>query len=152
MQKRVISGVKSEAMVLWVIAIAIATGVMLYKDVTDVGLRGTLLFRSMGYMVHPVFYGGMAYLLFRFGRLLVHRNEYLTVTAGSVVVGGKVIPIDDLELIARRNFLGLREIAFWRNGKQEHATKAYYFSRPFAEVMDELNDALAKHRAEASGR
>lgn len=144
MHKRVISSIRSEVVVIWLLAVAIGTGWMLHEDLTSDGLRKTLMFRSLGYAVYPVFYGCMAYLLYWFGRRLSRGSEYLTAANGSIAIGETVIPIEGLTFETRRNFLGLREIAFSRDGQRVFATKAYFLARPFAEVVEELKYVIQR--------
>jgi hypothetical protein len=133
------------------IGVAAAGIVALYLDFTSDGLRGTLMFRSIGYMVYPLFYGGVAYLLYRYGSHLTNGGAYLTASANSITVGGKTFASKDLQFSVRRNWLGLREIEFLRRGRREFAVKAYYLARPAAEVIAELNRALAGSEAPVPG-
>jgi len=142
--KRLISSVRSEVVVLWLIAVTIGAGLVLHDDLTGGGLRNTLMFRSIGYMVYPVFYGCVAYLLFRFGRLLSRGRDYLTAANGSITVGETVLPIEGLSVETRRNFLGLREIVFHRDGQRVYAAKAYFLARPLGEVIEDLKYVLQR--------
>lgn len=141
-QTRVISGIRSEVVILWLVAVGVCTAFVLRGDLSGEGLRGTLLFKSIGYFVYPVFYGGVAYLFFRFGRLLANGSDYLSARDSSIIVGGRVLPIDGLAVDVTRNWLGLQEIVFRRNAQREFAVKAYALSRPVAEVIEELKYVL----------
>jgi hypothetical protein len=144
--RRVISGVRREAFVIWFIAVAVMGSVVLYGDITGIGLRRTLLFRAVGYMAYPVFYGGLAYLLVKWGRIIASDRDYLTTSGDVIEIGGKVLPIDGLQCEARRNWLGLRDLVFRRDGRLVFAVKAYTLSKPLADVIKELelNGVLAR--------
>jgi hypothetical protein len=130
---RVISGFRREVSILWLGAVAVGAALVLRSDLSGEGLRGTLLFKSIGYSVYPVFYGCIAILIFRFGRLLANGGDYLSASDSSIVVGGRVLPLDGLSVDVTRNWLGLREIVFLRNSQREFAVKAYALSKPVAE-------------------
>lgn len=144
MHKRVISSVRSEVVVLWLIAVATGAGVMLHEDLAGRGLRETQKFLAVGYAIYPLFYGCMAYLLFTFGRLLSIGSGYLTAANGSLTIGGTVLPFEGLTFDVRRNFLGLREIVFYRDGQRVYAAKTYFMARPFHEVVEDLKFVLQR--------
>ena len=146
MHRRVISGLRTEVLTLWLVGIATAGACTLYSDLTASGLRSTQLFLSIGYGVYPVFYGSIAYLMFWLGRRLLDGAEYITAADDEIRIGPKVVQAEGLHVEARRNWLGLREIEFLRDGKREMTVKAYFLSRPMAEVIADLNYVIAKHR------
>jgi len=123
----------------------------LYTDFTSDGLRGTQMFRAIGYMVYPVFYGSVALLLYRFGSHLANGDAYLTASANSITVGGKTIPLEGLQVSIVRNWLDLREIEFRCHGQRRFAVKAYYLAQPYSEVVTELNRALTGYETQAPG-
>ena len=129
---------------LWLIAVAIGAGVMFYNDLAGNGLRKTQMYLAIGYMVYPVFYGCVAYALFKFGRLLSMGGEYLMAANGSLTVGETVLPIDGLTFEVRRNILGLREIVFHRSGQRVYAAKTYFLARPFPDVIEDLKYVLQR--------
>ena len=142
--KRVISSLRNEVVVLWLIAVAIGAAVMLYNDLAGNGLRKTQMYLAIGYMVYPVFYGCVAYLLWKFGRLLSIGSDYMTAANGTLTIGETVLPIKGIAFDIRRNFLGLREIVFYRDGQRIYAAKTYFMARPFSEVVEDLKYVLQR--------
>jgi hypothetical protein len=64
------------------------------------------------------------------------------VSGDSIVIGDRILPLDDLAITVKRNWLGLPEIAFVRGDRRELAVKTYALSAPFSTVKRELELAL----------
>ena len=142
-ETRVISGMRGDILVLSIVILTGITSFTLYRDLAGEGLRNTIYFRTLGPLIYPAFYGIVGYLLIRYGRLFVDRKNYLRLSGASVVIGDRVLPVDDLAITVKRNWLGVREIVFMRDKRREFAVRTYALSAPFPTVQRELELALS---------
>jgi hypothetical protein len=141
--RKVLSGLRTGPIWFW---IAFSTGIAAYvlrADIGGEGIKTTLLFKSMGILAFPVFYGCVIVAVVLFVRMFSFKKEWLTISGAVITVGNRQIPLEAVrDVEVRRNWIGLRELVFHRADGPDFATKAYLLSRPVAEVLAEMKNCL----------
>lgn len=142
--ERVISGTNKTAVLLWIAFAITAMVLMAYLDLFEDGLRGTLLFRSVGYLVYPIYYGCFLYLLHRMRTLLKNPEKYIYVTGDCLVLWhNRTMPLNNIrEIYLRRNKIFLQELVVRSKDNENLTVKAYLLNRPAHDVVSELKELI----------
>jgi hypothetical protein len=144
---QVVSGLKSVPLVIWTALTAAAGLDMLYRDLNGDGLAVTTYYRLVGIASYPIFYGSVAWLLTVFTLMWWHRRDFLRVNGGKIIVGWKAVPLDDvLEVVLRRNFLGVSRVAVVRKDGREIAMTSYFLSQPTGPTIAKLRELVPQSR------
>ena len=145
MNRRVIAGLNGPVLIFWLSVFALIGVYALHEDLTSEGLKRTQIFLVLGNLTYPLFYGAIAFLLFRFTSMFRRRHDYVAFADNSISFGQRVTPLADIRQVdVGRNWLGLRELIVRRENGPDIRLKAYALSRQIDEVVSELKAVVGQ--------
>lgn len=140
---RVVSSLKGGPFILWAAIFACCGAAALYRDLMGQGLKGTQLYLLLGWLIYPVFYGSVIYVILSLTRLFRHRRDYLKLDTSSIIFGEKLVPLTDVrDVMVSRNWLGLKLLVVARNEGKPIRMASYGLTRPATEIARVLKEAL----------
>jgi hypothetical protein len=130
-------------LVFWIALFTLIPIYALHEDLTSDGLRRTQAFLVLGYLIYPLFYGGVTFVLFRLGSMFQQRRDYVSIDDDSLGFGRTTVPLADVrEVDVRRNWLGIDQLVVHRKHAADYRLAGYVLSRPVTEVATEVRAAL----------
>ena len=143
MNRRVVAGLNGGVLIFWISFFGLMGAFTLGADIRGEGLKGTQAFLVLGYLLYPLFYGAIAFLLIRFASMFRRRREFLNIGDGTVAFGRTTIPFGDVrEVHVGRNWLGVKQLVVLRNEGADYRLAGFALSRPVADVVADLRIAI----------
>lgn len=113
------------------------------RDFAGRGLVQTQLYKLLGPLIYPIFYGAAVFALWRLMALLRQRATYLMASPHAVFVAGKRIPAETITGVrVRKNWLGVRELVFDRRNTVPLAIRTYILSETAYEALHRVTKTL----------